>query len=258
DGALGDHHRLAGIEPVLDLVEHGTRVAHPMHEALRRRHGAHFLLDAIQHREEDVELGRELPVVGARVAELPDDVRPAAELGPIVGADEQEVVAGVGIALDETAVVADHVTWSLTRAVHPEVEEHVAGHRIAVDPDAPRLATLAVAVADHDRRVVDLDEEALEDFAPDLGVDRLEQLAGPQHVAADDGPREVEAGLGELALEPVVWRVVAEALVDQVRDQIRSEAAAFDDVVLLGSGRDHALAAAAGVVRRDALVDVQD
>src|SRR5690606_41530427 len=70
------------------------------------------------------------------------------------------------------------------------------------------------------RRSSDL--EALEDFAPDLGVDGLEQLAGPQHVAADDGPREVEAGLGEFALEPVVRRVVAEALVDQVRDQ-RSE-----------------------------------
>ena len=58
-------------------------------------------------------------------------------------------------------------------AIHPEVEQYVA-LGVSIDPDAASLAPFLLAVANNDRRVIDLHKEAAEHVLANPVVDGLE------------------------------------------------------------------------------------
>jgi hypothetical protein len=101
-------------------------------------------------------------------------VRPARDLYGVAW-QEDLVVAGIRIGMDESLVVTKQSMGSLAHATFREVVEVTAG-TIEVDPNAA-LATIAIAVlCDRDRRVVSEDHLRCDHFLLELHRNRLEQL----------------------------------------------------------------------------------
>ena len=123
---------------------------------------------------------------------------------------------------------------------------------------APSSALWQRFVANDKRRVVDLQQKALQHRLPHAIVDRLQKFAALEDIAADYAAIDREAALLELEREAVVRRVVGRALLDDVAEQGRAQDAALDDVLLVGSGSNDSAAPRAAVVGRDSLLDVED
>src|SRR5512143_361601 len=141
----------AGSSAYINQRSHPDRLPLPQRLTLRRRHVPGPVLNVVQLPDPLQNLVRLPRRIRPRVVELPPRVRPAGHLHDRpVRAQEDPVVASVGVGLEETVVIGEERRRTVTSPAHREVVDGVRVLGIADIGPESTLGTAGIRSPEHD------------------------------------------------------------------------------------------------------------